>query len=67
MRLPSPDEPVIAFEIDLDPAEGDWLVLRISDPSAPADPRATAEYAELGRALAYASPFWLVTAPSAGA
>jgi hypothetical protein len=57
--LPSPDEPVIAFELDLDPADGDWVVLRVSDPSEPADPRATAEYARLGRGIAYASPFWL--------
>ncbi len=67
VRVPSPDEPVIAFEADLDPAAGDWVVLRVSDPSEPADPRATGEYAELGRGIAYASPFWLVPAPSAGA
>jgi hypothetical protein len=60
VRLPSPDEPVIAFEVDLDPAAGDWVVLRVSDPSGPADPRATGEYAQLGRGIAYTSPFWLV-------
>ncbi len=59
VRLPSPDEPVIAFEVDLDPAEGDWLVLRVSDPSEPADVRAIGEYARLGRGIAYTSPFWL--------
>jgi len=59
VRLPSPDEPLIAFEVDLDPADGDWLVLRISDPSEPADQRATGEYAQLGRGIAYTSPFWL--------
>lgn len=64
VRLPGPDEPVIAFEIDLDPAEGDWLVLRVSDPSEPADPRATGEYARLGRGIAYTSPFWLEPARS---
>jgi hypothetical protein len=63
VRLPGPDEPVIAFEVDLDPAEGDWVVLRVSDPSEPADPRATGEYARLGRAIAYTSPFWLERAP----
>jgi hypothetical protein len=62
VRLPGPDEPVIAFEIDLDPADGDWVVLRVSDPSGPADPRATGEYARLGRGIAYTSPFWLVPA-----
>src|SRR6266516_87620 len=59
VHLPSPDEPLIAFEIDLDPAEGGWLVLRISDPSEPADPRASGAYARLGRGIAYTSPFWL--------
>lgn len=65
VRLPSPDEPLIAFEIGLDPADGDWLVLRISDPSEPADPRAFGGYVELGRAIAYASPFWLEPASPA--
>lgn len=57
--LPRGDEPVTAFEVDLDPADGDWVVLRISDPSAPADPRATGRFADLGRGIAYTSPFWL--------
>ena len=61
VRLPDPTEPVISFEVGLDPAEGDWVVLRVSDPSEPADPRATGEYAGLGRAIAYTSPFWLVS------
>jgi hypothetical protein len=60
VELAAPDAPVIAFELDLDPAAGDWVVLRVSDPSEPADPRATGEYARLGRGIAYASPFWLV-------
>jgi hypothetical protein len=57
--LPGPDEPVIAFEVDLDRADGDWVVLRVSDPGEPADPRAPAGYAGLGRGIAYASPWWL--------
>jgi hypothetical protein len=61
--VPSPDEPVIAFEVDLDPGEGDWLVLRVSDPSEPADSRATGQYARLGRGIAYTSPFWLEPPP----
>jgi hypothetical protein len=64
VSLPSPDEPVTAFEVDLDPSEGDWVVLRVSDPSQPADPRATGQYARLGRGIAYTSPFWLT--PSQG-
>jgi hypothetical protein len=58
-RLPRPDEPVIAFEVDLDPTDGDWVVLRVSDPSEPADTRATGQLARLGRGIAYTSPFWL--------
>jgi hypothetical protein len=63
VRLPGPEEPLIAFEVDLDPADGDWLVLRVSDPSEPPDRRATGEYARLGRGIAYTSPFWLNPAP----
>ena len=59
VALPSPEQPVVSFEVDLDPADGPWLVLRVSDPSSPADPRATGPWAELGYALAYSSPFWL--------
>jgi Protein of unknown function (DUF3604) len=59
VTLPGPDEPVLSLELDLDPAEGDWVVLRVTDSAEPADPRATGEWARLGRALAYTSPFWL--------
>jgi hypothetical protein len=62
VHLPGPDDPVIAFEVDLDQDEGDWLVLRVSDPAQPCDPRATAGYAPLGRGIAYTSPFWLQSA-----
>jgi hypothetical protein len=57
--LPGPSEPVLSLELDLDPADGDWVVLRVTDPSEPPDPRATGEWAGQGRAIAYASPFWL--------
>jgi hypothetical protein len=63
VRVPGPEEPPVAFEVDLDPEEGSWLVLRITDPSDPPDPRAPADYALLGRAIAYPSPFWLTPAP----
>jgi hypothetical protein len=52
---------VVSFEVDVDPAGGPWLVLRVSDPSTPPDPRATGPWAELGYAIAYTSPFWLET------
>jgi hypothetical protein len=58
LRLPRPGEPVAAFEVRVDPAAGPWLVLRVSDPAAPADPRARGRWPELGRGLAYSSPFW---------
>ena len=59
VRVPGPDEPPVAFEADLGGAGG-WVVLRVTDPEAAADPPATGQWAGLGRALAYASPFWLV-------
>jgi hypothetical protein len=62
VRVPGPDEPLVAFDVDIDPAAGNWAVLRVTDPAGPADPPATGEWAELGRAVAYSSPFWLVPA-----
>jgi hypothetical protein len=59
VALAGPEEPVAALELDLDPADGDWVVLRVTDPAEPADPRATGDWARLGRAIAYTSPFWL--------
>lgn len=59
VRLPAPDQPVISFDIDLDPADGPWIVLRVTDPAEPADPHSPAEYARAGRGIAYTSPWWL--------
>jgi hypothetical protein len=39
--------------------DGSWLLLRITDPVAAADPRATGVFAASGDAIAYASPFFL--------
>jgi hypothetical protein len=58
--LPGPTGPLVSLELDLDPADGDWVVLRVTDPAEPPDPRATGDWAGQGRAIAYASPFWLV-------
>ena len=55
----SQEAPVASLELELDPADGNWVVLRVTDPSGPPDPRATGDWARLGRAIAYASPFWL--------
>jgi hypothetical protein len=35
------------------------VVVRVCDPDEPTDPRAAGEYAGLGAAIAYSSPFWL--------
>jgi hypothetical protein len=59
VTVPPPAGPVAAFELAAREAGGPWLVLRVSDPEQPADPRAAGPWAELGRGLAYASPFWL--------
>ncbi|HYT25967.1 MAG TPA: CehA/McbA family metallohydrolase [Actinomycetota bacterium] len=64
VKLPTPEEPVVAFETTLDRAEGAWVVLRVTDPAEPPDRRAQDEWATLGRAIAYSSPFWL--GPAAG-
>jgi hypothetical protein len=59
VSLPTPGEPVISFEIDLDRADGSWIVLRVTDPDQPADPASPPEYSRFGRGIAYASPWWL--------
>jgi hypothetical protein len=38
--------------------QGDWAVVRITDPSRAADPRAEGVFAAAGRAVAYLSPFF---------
>jgi hypothetical protein len=58
-RVARPGRPALGFDVDLDPADGAWAVLRITDPAALADPRAPAGWRDAGRAVAYASPFWL--------
>ena len=59
VTLGAPDGPVAALELDLDPADGDWVVVRVTDPAEPADRRAVGDWARQGRAIAYTSPFWL--------
>lgn len=46
----------VAIPIEL--GEVAWLVVRLSDPSRPADPRAPREWAGYGETFAYASPVW---------
>ena len=61
VTVPGPDHPtgIIEFTTDIDPADGDWVFLRISDPAEAADGRATGDWTGFGNALAYASPFFL--------
>lgn len=52
-------QPTVTMFVDHDVADGRWLVVRVTDPSRPADPRATGAYSAAGEAIAYASPFFL--------
>lgn len=56
--VPGPSDPVVTFTTPVD-ADDRWLVLRITDPSKPADGRADALYKSFGQAIAYASPFFI--------
>ncbi|WP_157361886.1 CehA/McbA family metallohydrolase domain-containing protein [Haloechinothrix halophila] len=61
-RVPGPDEPAVAVTVPVSRDDGDWVVLRVTDPSRSADDRAQPypAYRAAGRAVAYASPFFLV-------
>ncbi len=74
VTVPTPDEPLITFDVDVSASDGGWLVLRVSDPASTTTPsdlrpgdRGIAEdarakgtaFAGLGPAVAYASPFYL--------
>ncbi|MGH2690910.1 MAG: twin-arginine translocation signal domain-containing protein [Actinomycetota bacterium] len=52
-------EPVISFEAAVNVADGDWVVLRVSDPARVADGRADSTWKTFGDAVAYTSPFFL--------
>ena len=54
---------LITVDSFVDAGSGDWVILRISDPAQPAPGIAAGtSYAGLGKAIAYASPFYLDTA-----
>jgi hypothetical protein len=61
VTVPGPDHPtgIIEFTTDIDVANGDWIVLRVTDPSEAADGRAGGDWTGFGNALAYASPFFV--------
>jgi hypothetical protein len=58
ISVPAAGDPPLSFTLPIDVADGDWVVLRISDPSEPADARATGDWAGYGRGIAYCSPFF---------
>jgi hypothetical protein len=58
--VPTDAEPVITFTVPLNLADGNWVVLRVTDPSQPADGRADAQWAAYGNAVAYSSPWFLI-------
>jgi hypothetical protein len=63
--VPAADEPAITFTAPISRANGEWVVLRVTDPAGPADGRAPdGPYRAAGRGVAYASPFFL-SAPTA--
>ncbi len=51
--------PALRERIDAMPNEEYQRLLRVTDAAEPPDPRATGDWAGQGRAIAYASPFWL--------
>jgi hypothetical protein len=59
VRLARSDEPLVRFEVPIDPGTTPWAFLRITDPAAPLDANAVeGPWTEHGGAIAYTSPFW---------
>jgi hypothetical protein len=52
-------EAPVTVPVELDPRDGDWAVLRVSDPAGRADDRAPESYRRWGTSVAFASPWWL--------
>lgn len=65
------DGGTVDFSVPADRLTGSWLLLRVTDPARPADPRAAPHpaYAPAGRTVVYLSPFYLdrSDSPRAGA
>ena len=59
VTVPRSDEAVITVLVEVDPADGPWLLLRLVDPTGATDSRATGDYAGIGTAVAYTSPWFL--------
>lgn len=50
---------LLRFDVELDPDDGDWVVLRIADPATPNDAPAPFDHPCNDWGLAYTSPWWL--------
>jgi hypothetical protein len=50
---------LVSFDAPVDIADGTWVVLRLTDPAAKPDGRASSAYTASGSAIAYAAPFFL--------
>lgn len=56
-----PDDPLPTLTVDLDRTDGDWVVLRLTDPDDDPDSRAAGAFADAGDAVAYCSPWYLMS------
>ena len=57
--VPETEDETVKVTVDINADEARWVLVRLSDPTRPADRRATGPYASLGGAVVYSSPFWL--------
>jgi hypothetical protein len=58
--VPAPGDDPSSFTVPLDRADGDWVVLRIADPTEPNYYPGPEGHPSNNAAIAYASPWWLV-------
>jgi hypothetical protein len=59
VRAGSGDTSIIRFTVPLDAADGDWVVLRVADPTGTNNQLGPDGHPCNNLAIAYASPFWL--------
>jgi len=50
---------LVSFDVPINAADGEWVLLRLTDPAGAADVRAPSAYTSSGAAIAYAAPFFL--------
>lgn len=53
--------PVLTFDVPLDAADGDWVLLRVADPTQPNASPGPAGHPCNDLGIAYTSPWWLVS------